>query len=501
VWICKAANALQQSGGILTWNHEVQISPTEPAMDTGGVVEELLQDLTILPVFTFVSREDECSASLISIDELEGDDVGPNFVATFEDPPDIPLSIAFRRTSASTRQPVSPLQLSCWKRQLVGLYVLYGEGLLTTTVSIADVSDGTTLELCIDSVCLRPSSSGLSSAADILLITPSTRITILEAEIEPPSLITEETTKISDVTDLLLGTIRTMANKTNNYNIPRIFLLSGPPGAGKTYAVKMALQLAQPTRVYTKFLQGSDIMASSSTESVTPGAVMERHFAQLKQQTLEDSTVCLVFLDECDSLMASPTAVAMLGLQLDELASADCYTRIIVVAATNNIEAVPQHLKRPGRFEQLLILAPPSLAQRLEILQKLVGESTPGLEEIAETTIGFVPVDLQALVRRARLLGLSNSRHSLDVNLRKAMVHVGASVRQWWYLLSLACLFIFNELLFLHLFYQALRDSALTAPPKATWDSIAGDAGGAKVSASVDVSFRKLDRLLILFSF
>jgi hypothetical protein len=257
VWICKAANALQSSGGVLTWNHEVQISPTEPGMDTAEVVEELLLDLTILPVFTFVSQEEKskCSASLISIDELEGDDVGANFVATFEDPPDIPLSVAFRRTSASTRQPASPLQLSCWKRQMVGLYVLYGEGLLTTTVSIVDESDGTTLELCIDSVCLRPS-SGLSSegsVADILLITPSTRITILEAEVEPPSLVTEETTKISDVTDLLLGTIRTMANKQSiNYNIPRIFLLSGPPGAGKTYAVKMALQLAQPTRVYTK---------------------------------------------------------------------------------------------------------------------------------------------------------------------------------------------------------------------------------------------------------
>jgi hypothetical protein len=29
---------------------------------------------------------------------------------------------------------------------------------------------------------------------------------------------------------------------------------------------------------------------------------------------------------------------------------------------------------------------------------------------------------------------------------------------------------------------QALRDASLSAPPKSTWDDIAGDAGGAKVS-------------------
>jgi SpoVK/Ycf46/Vps4 family AAA+-type ATPase len=61
------------------------------------------------------------------------------------------------------------------------------------------------------------------------------------------------------------------------------------------------------------------------------------------------------------------------------------------------------------------------------ILQSLVGEVTIPVEDIAEITIGFVPADLHALVRRAKALSASNTL-SLDVNLRKAMESVGASV-------------------------------------------------------------------------
>ena len=82
---------------------------------------------------------------------------------------------------------------------------------------------------------------------------------------------------------------------------------------------------------------------------------------------------------------------------------------------------------------------------------------------IAELCVGYVPADLAALFRRAKYLAMqkeSNKENKLLQDaialdyLEVAMNDVGAS---------------------------ALRDASLSAPPKTTWDDIAGDPGSSKV--------------------
>ena len=254
-------------------------------------------------------------------------------------------------------------------------------------------------------------------------MTPGTRITVLENEddtLAVPRRADDSVDAQSYPTKILLGTIRAL-EKYRNADIPRFFLLTGAPGVGKTHAVRRAV-LSSQTPVYSKFLLGSSIMALSGT-SGTPGLCLEGHFHQLQQKCRE--RVCIIFLDECDALMSSPPVVSALAHHLDLIALR--FKRIIVVAATNRIDSVPPSLRRAGRFEHELIVQPPSSTQRTMILQSLVGEVAIPVEDIAEITIGFVPADLHALVRRAKALSASNTL-SLDANLRKAMESVGASV-------------------------------------------------------------------------
>ena len=291
----------------------------------------------------------------------------------------------------------------------------------------------------------------MQTEIDLFLLAPSTRITILESEEKKSreeNNIDLRSPNLSDASEILLGTIRAI-NEGENANIPRVFLLSGPAGVGKTHAVRTAVQCSR-ARIYSKFLRGSDIMASAGVSS-TPGLSLEKHFMHLQRQSVD--RICIVFLDECDALMSSHTATAMLGYQLDQVALR--WKRIIVVAATNKIDSVPLLLRRAGRFEHALILQPPSLAQRHMILKSLVGEETPHVEEIAEMTIGFVPADLHALARKARVLSLSNT-HSLATNLRKAMVDVGASVSHW---------FLFKPVLMLSNSHNKLLSQPIAAGP------------------------------------
>ena len=263
----------------------------------------------------------------------------------------------------------------------------------------------------------------------MFLLTPNTRITILEVQ----NMISEESNfadgfspNQSDTTEMLLGTLRSI-HETVNADVPRMFLLSGPAGVGKTHSVRIAIQRFLAP-IHAKFLRGSDIVASMDS-SVNPGLCLEKHFIHLQRS----STQCigLLFLDECDALMSSPAAVAMIGHQLDQIAL--CWRKIIVVAATNRVDSVPQSLRRSGRLEHELILQPPSVKERNFILRSLIGEEAPPMEELAEMTIGFVAADLNALVRKGRVFSL-NSTCSLASNLRKAMDGVGASVSHWLFL-------------------------------------------------------------------
>jgi MoxR-like ATPase len=275
---------------------------------------------------------------------------------------------------------------------------------------------------------------------------------------------------LSPIAKLLVDTIWCVRQGAN---VPRSFLLSGPPGVGKTHAVRLASQSSVNTELIS--LRGSELLAKGSGNPSEASRALRWEFERAALMVTEETkcnTVVLVFVDECDALLSVEPIAAMFATILDRLSSSkqeEGWSRLIVVAATNRVDSLPGMLRRAGRLDQEIPIAPPNALERATILQSLLegssyldsskannGFDPEELRRISEICVGYVPADLTALVRRAALLAVqADAENITPAYLEQAMGDVGAS---------------------------ALRDASLSAPPKITWDDIAGDPGGAKVS-------------------
>ena len=90
------------------------------------------------------------------------------------------------------------------------------------------------------------------------------------------------------------------------------------------------------------------------------------------------------------------------------------WERMIVVAVSNRVDAIPSYLQKPGRLEREVVVRPPDLGGRYELYLAAAAadgnecnecEDKAGLREVADTCVGYVVADLLALVRRAATVG------------------------------------------------------------------------------------------------
>ncbi|HNZ61092.1 MAG TPA: AAA family ATPase, partial [Methanofastidiosum sp.] len=124
----------------------------------------------------------------------------------------------------------------------------------------------------------------------------------------------------------------------------------------------------------------------------------------------------IIFIDEIDAIAPKRSevtgeverrVVAQLLALMDGLKSRE---KVIVIAATNRINAIDEALRRPGRFDREIEIGVPDKGGRKEVLQ-IHTRAMPltddvDLNSLASKTHGFVGADLEALCKEAAMASL-----------------------------------------------------------------------------------------------
>ena len=199
--------------------------------------------------------------------------------------------------------------------------------------------------------------------------------------------------------------------------MPKGILLVGPPGTGKTL---LARAVAGEANVPFFHISGSDFVELF----VGVGAARVRDlFNQAKA-----NAPCIIFIDEIDAVGRHRGAglggghderEQTLNQLLVEMDGFDSKEGIIVMAATNRPDILDPALLRPGRFDKKIVIDPPDVRGREEIL-KIHMRGKPIADDVdvkilAKRTTGFVGADLENLVNEAALLAARNGRNVITM--------------------------------------------------------------------------------------
>jgi len=190
--------------------------------------------------------------------------------------------------------------------------------------------------------------------------------------------------------------------------VPKGVLLYGPPGTGKTLLAKAVANEA-----------GIPFFPASGSEFVEMyaglGARRVRHlFAQAKKQAPS-----IIFIDELDAVGSTRGAGAGDGASreadqtlVEILRQMDGFEvsehPVIVIGATNRLQALDSALTRPGRFDRHIAIDPPDKRGRLDVLKvhargKALDKDVD-LENLAVQTSGMNGAELALLLNEAALL-------------------------------------------------------------------------------------------------
>ncbi len=194
---------------------------------------------------------------------------------------------------------------------------------------------------------------------------------------------------------------------------PKGVLLYGPPGTGKTLTAKA---VANETGAEFFSIAGPEIMSKYYGESE----------GQLREifEDAEENAPSIVFIDEIDSIApkrdevtgeVERRVVAQLLSLMDGLEERG---QVIVIAATNRVDAVDSALRRPGRFDREIEIGVPDRQGRKEIIQihtRGMPLDDVDIDELADETHGFVGADIESLAKEGAMKALRRYLPEIDL--------------------------------------------------------------------------------------
>ena len=199
---------------------------------------------------------------------------------------------------------------------------------------------------------------------------------------------------------------------------PKGVLLHGPPGTGKTLLAKA---VANETEANFSSISGPEIMSKFYGES-------EERLREMFKDA-EENAPSIIFIDELDSIApkreevtgeVERRVVAQLLAMMDGLISRG---QVVVIGATNRVNAIDPALRRPGRFDREIEIGVPDKNGRKELLQiHTRGMPLPEgeerdriLREFPYKTHGFVGADIENLAKEAAMRALRRVLPDIDL--------------------------------------------------------------------------------------
>ncbi|KAL4278959.1 hypothetical protein GQ457_03G025540 [Hibiscus cannabinus] len=189
---------------------------------------------------------------------------------------------------------------------------------------------------------------------------------------------------------------------------PRGVLLCGPPGTGKTLIARAlacaASKAGQKVSFYMR--KGADVLSKWVGEA-------ERQLKLLFEEAQRNQP-SIIFFDEIDGLAPVRSSkqeqihnsiVSTLLALMDGL---DSRGQVVLIGATNRIDAIDGALRRPGRFDREFNFPLPGCEARAEILDihTRKWKQPPSKElkmELAASCVGYCGADLKALCTEAAI--------------------------------------------------------------------------------------------------
>ena len=196
---------------------------------------------------------------------------------------------------------------------------------------------------------------------------------------------------------------------------PKGVILHGPPGTGKTLLAKA---VANETNANFYTIGGPEIMSKYYGES-------EERLRNVFQEAQKNAP-SIIFIDELDSIAPKREEVSgeverrIVAQLLSLMDGLKARGKVVVIGATNRINAIDPALRRPGRFDREIEIGVPDRDGRLDVLQihtrGMPLDKDVNLERLADITHGCVGADLHALAKEAGIRALRRILPEIDLS-------------------------------------------------------------------------------------